>query len=84
MQRAGMQATAGLQEENYRQPRPKKPVEVSQYQSLSNKQLIDILKDRDTRIQDLVDAVEILELKGRKLEQLVQIKDAELRVWQNK
>jgi hypothetical protein len=84
MQRAGMQATAGLQEENYGQPRPKKPVEVSQYQSLSNKQLIDILKDRDTRIQDLVDAVEILELKGRKLEQLVQIKDAELRVWQNK
>lgn len=51
---------------------------------MNNKQLMAVLKDRDNRIQDLVDALEILELKTKKLEQLINIKDAELRVWQNK
>lgn len=84
MQRAGMQATNGISDESYSHLKAKKTSDAAQYQGLGVKQLIDILKDRDTRIQDLVDAVEILELKTKKLEQLVQIKDAELRVWQNK
>lgn len=84
MQRAGLQATNTAPDESYGSSKPQRETDTHQYQGLSTKQLISILKDRDTRIQDLVDAIEILELKSRKLEQLVQIKDAELRVWQNK
>lgn len=84
MQRAGLQAANSVPDDNYGGSKPHKEVDTQQYQGLSTKQLIGILSNRDTRIQDLVDAIEILELKSRKLEQLVQIKDAELRVWQNK
>ena len=81
IQRAGVQASGG---EESQQPAKKDRAGDGQYQGLNNKQLINTLRDRDNRIQDLVDALEILELKSKKLEQLVNIKDAELRVWQNK
>lgn len=48
-----------------------------EYQNYSNKQLMGLLRDKDAKIQDLVDAVEILELKCKKLEQLVMLNDAE-------
>ena len=81
MQRAGMQVAAP---HDIKEDKAQKNDMSRQYQGLNNKQLISTLKDRDNRIQDLVDALEILELKTRKLEQLIQIKDSELRVWQNK
>ena len=81
MQRAGMQVAAP---NDIKEDKAQKNDMSRQYQGLNNKQLISTLKDRDNRIQDLVDALEILELKTRKLEQLIQIKDSELRVWQNK
>jgi hypothetical protein len=81
MQRAGMQVAAP---NDIKEDKAQKNDMSRQYQGLNNKQMISTLKDRDNRIQDLVDALEILELKTRKLEQLIQIKDSELRVWQNK
>lgn len=48
-----------------------------EYQNYTNKQLMSLLREKDHKIQDLVEAVEILELKCKKLEQLVMLNDAD-------